>query len=81
MRCGENKAADFAGLSFRYYLRLKTADADGLVAYLENSLGDVRVLDGSSSCEIVTGEVRESDMQSLLSGMTLGECESLIRIL
>ncbi len=80
-RAGENEAADFAGLSFRYYLRLKTADADGLVAYLENSLGDVRVLDGSSSCEIVTGEVRESDMQSLLSGMTLGECESLIRIL
>ncbi len=69
--------------SFSYYVRIKT---DSPSTALENAklvLGDVTELAGAPNgyAELITGSISEKEMRAALAEGTLGEVDSLIRIL
>ncbi len=82
-KADKNDTAAFEDLSFRYYVRTESADREKLSDASEALLGKCTFSDESpeGTAEIVTGEIRESDMRSILSSGKLGKVLSVIRIL
>lgn len=69
--------------SFSYYIRVKTGSAAETGESLRLVLGDVKALDGSPAgyAEFITPAVREKDIREIVSNGSVGEVESLIRVL
>lgn len=82
-KADKNDTAAFEDLSFRYYVRTESADREKLSDASEALLGKCTFSDESpeGTAEIVTGEIRESDMRSIISSGKLGKVLSVIRIL
>ena len=69
--------------SFAYYIRVKAASVSEAVEAAELSFGGVKVLPGSPEgyVEYVTDEIKEKCARDIISGLSLGEVESCIRIM
>ena len=69
--------------TFSYYLRIKTDSVSDTDEKVRLVLGDAKKLDGAplGYAEYITAEVLEKDMRSAVDEGTLGEVESLIRVL
>lgn len=69
--------------SFSYYVRIKTDSVSDTDEKVRLVLGDAKKLEGSplGYAEYITAEICEKDMRSAVEGGTLGEVESLIRVL
>lgn len=69
--------------SFSYYIRVKTDSASETKESLRLVLGDVKALDASPAgyAEFITPAVREKDIKEMISNGTVGEVDSLIRVL
>lgn len=68
---------------FEYYIRLKSDSARADIEKAALILGDIRELSGSPKgyAEFITPGVKEKDLKKLIAGNTLGEVDSIIRIL
>ncbi len=79
----EGYVKPFEENTFSYYVRVKAASKSEALEAAELSFGGVRELSGSPEgvVEYITDEIKEKSAREILSGLTLGEVESSIRIM
>lgn len=79
----EHFVAPFEENSFCYYIRVKTDSVSATDEKVKLVLGDAEKLEGAPEgyAEYVTASLCEKDMKAALSEGTLGEVESVIRVL
>lgn len=79
----EGYVKPFCDNSFSYYVRVKTDSKSDALEAAELSFGGARELSGSPEgyVEYITDEIKEAAAREILSGSSLGEVESSIRIM